>query len=177
MKNESTTIVKPRVPEDSRPGRRAFLNRVAIAATTGLFAGRSLEAAEEKPKPIDDPAGGTHREQQSYQIRVEAARRERDRPPIDHSSNGDESRYAKKLANYSKGLPHNSLGEVELPAWESMIRALSTGVPDDFEKIQMSGAGRLVNPQAGLAFDMQGADSHAVGMRPAPRFDSATVIV
>jgi membrane-associated phospholipid phosphatase len=37
----------------------------------------------------------------------------------------------------------------------------------------MSGSAKLVNPQAGLAFDMQGPDSHALAMRAAPRFDSA----
>lgn len=32
---------------------------------------------------------------------------------------------------------------------------------------------RLVNPQSALAFDLEGADSHHLDMRPAPAFDSA----
>ena len=166
---------------NSLRGRRDFFASAAVAAATGLFAGGAVEAAvaeKEKEKEKDNEKGpensaGKHREQQAYQLRVEAARRERDRPAVDHPTNGDEARYATKFASYSKGLPHNALGEVQLPAWQSLIRAIETGDPEDFDRIQVSGAAQLVNPQAGLAFDMQGPDSHALSMRAAPRFDSA----
>jgi hypothetical protein len=35
---------------------------------------------------------------------------------------------------------------------------------------------RLTNPQAGLAFDLEGADSHELVMPPPPRFDSKEII-
>jgi len=180
MKRDSNDIITSVANSNSLRGRRDFLGSAAVAAATGLFAGRSLEAAGTEKgsetgseKASDNPAADKHREQKAYQLRVEAARRERDRPAVDHPTNGDEARYATKYANYSKGLPHNALGEVQLPAWQSMIHALETGDPEDFERIQMSGSARLVNPQAGLAFDMQGPDAHALSMRAAPRFDSA----
>jgi membrane-associated phospholipid phosphatase len=172
MKNDSNDIMTRAAPALSKPGRRGFLGSAAVAAATGLLAGRALEAEGSGPGS-DNPAAATHREQKAYQIRIEAARRERDRPSADHPNNGDEARYASKFASYSKGFPHNALGEVELSAWESLMHALSTGDPEDLERIQLSGSARLVNPQAGLAFDMQGPDSHALTMRAAPRFDSA----
>jgi hypothetical protein len=157
------------------PDRRAFLNRWA-AASAGILAGTSLEGASavftgggSGEKLVD----GRHREHEAFQVRVDAARHQRDLPPANHPTNGDELRYPKKIGNFSKGLPHNPLGEVNLPAWRSMIDALDSGDPDDFERIQMNTSAKLVNPQAGLAFDMQGPDSHALSMRPAPRFDSA----
>src|SRR5262249_19630022 len=35
---------------------------------------------------------------------------------------------------------------------------------------------RLTNPQAGLGFDLEGADSHELVMPPPPRFDSKEII-
>jgi hypothetical protein len=54
-----------------------------------------------------------------------------------------------------------------------MLTALATGDPADFERITIGDGTRLVNPQAGLAFDILGPDSHALGMAPAPAFNSA----
>ena len=65
------------------------------------------------------------------------------------------------------------LGEVDLGTFASLTRALSSGDPADFEEIVVSGASKLVNPQAGLAFAMQGPDSHSLTMKPAPAFSSA----
>ena len=170
MKKDSNDTITPVTRAGSLPGRRDFLGSAALVGATGLFAGGHLEAAGTH---TDNASGAKHREQQAYQLRVEAARHERDRPTVDHPTNGDEARYRTKFANYSKGLTHNALGEVDLPAWESLLHAIETGAPEDFERIQVGGSARLVNPQAGLAFDMQGPDSHALAMRPAPRFDSA----
>jgi hypothetical protein len=109
----------------------------------------------------------------AWQARVDAARLERDQPFANHPTNGDEALYPNKIANYSKGLPHNLLGEVDIAAWNSLIRALTSGDPADFEDISINGSAKLVNPQGGLAFAMEGPDSHALTMRPAPAFSSA----
>jgi hypothetical protein len=77
-----------------------------------------------------------------------------------HPINGDEALYPNRIGNYSKGLPHNNVGEVDPAAYQSLLQALSSGDPRDFEQIQMGGTAGLVNPQAGLAFDMEGIDSH-----------------
>src|SRR5262245_26840740 len=143
MQDNSRSIRRSNV--SSFPNRRAFLNGFATAAATGLLASGSLEKASafpgsEKPNGNND---AVHREQQAYQRRVNAAKLQRDQPLAEHPTNGDESRYAKKIANFSKGLPHNSLGEVDLNAWSSMIKALNSGVPEDFDRIAMNGPARM----------------------------------
>ena len=92
---------------------------------------------------------------------------------LDHPDNGDEARYPNKIGTYSKGLPHNRLGEVDLQAYRSLLAALDSGKSLDFENIIIGLGTKLTNPQAGLAFEMEGPDSHALTQRPAPAFSSA----
>jgi hypothetical protein len=113
------------------------------------------------------------RAEQAYQIRVASAVREKNALPAAHPVNGDEDRYPGKIASYSKGLPHNQLGEVHPDAYDTLLLALSTGKPSDFENILLGGKLKLTNPQAGLAFELQGSDSHAMAQPPAPAFSSA----
>jgi membrane-associated phospholipid phosphatase len=88
-------------------------------------------------------------------------------------SNGEETSYP-YVANYSKGLPHDPDGQVMPQAYRLLLRAVGTGLFDDFERIPLgTPSGRkLVNPQAGLAFDVEGPDSHGLLLPPAPRIDS-----
>jgi len=151
--------------------RRALLGGVA-GAMVGTALHPRLEAAE------IDPSRGQQRRAQAFHVRVEAARNQRRLPVPDHRSNGDETLFANRIASYSKGLPHNALGEVDLSAYAALIAALSSGRPEDFEQIPMGcpdpGQQRLlVNPQGGLAFDMEGADCHHLGIPMAPAFSSA----
>lgn len=97
-------------------------------------------------------------------------------PP--HPTNGDEENYQNKIANYTKGLPHDPVrGEVDLSAYNAMMNALDSGKHADFEAIPMGCAPatrrKFVNPQSGLAFDLEGADSHQFAIPPAPAFGSA----
>jgi hypothetical protein len=116
------------------------------------------------------------RRELAYQIRVRAASVYRTAPIPAHPNNGDEARYPHKIASFSKGLAHNSKGEVDLAAYQTLIDALSSGQPEVFERIPLgcnANSRKFVNPQAGLAFDLEGADSHLLAIRPAPRFESA----
>jgi hypothetical protein len=89
-------------------------------------------------------------------------------------SNGDEERYPNKIANFTKGLPHNTTtGEVDLTAYASLKLALQTRNPLDFNKIILGGVAKLTNPQAGLAFTFLGLDSHYMTCPPPPEFASA----
>jgi hypothetical protein len=85
------------------------------------------------------------------------------------TTNGDEDRYPNRIGSYSKGLPHSALGEVDPAAYQTLLRAVSTGNAQDFDRITMGGNAKLVNPQAGAAFDTEGLDSHqfAIGTPPA----------
>jgi hypothetical protein len=78
-----------------------------------------------------------------------------------------------RIGNYSKGLPHDQFGEVTQPAYDSLLTAVGSGAPADFEAIELGGDVKLVNPQAGLAFDLLGADSHALSIPPSPAVASA----
>jgi hypothetical protein len=113
------------------------------------------------------------RRTQAYWTRVEAAHANFVRPVPCHDTNGDEQRYEARFASFSKGLPHDSLGHVVSSAYESMLYALTTQLPDDFEKIPLAGTRKLVNPQAGQSFDLEGIDAHAVYQSPPPPFASA----
>src|ERR687892_81281 len=96
------------------------------------------------------------------QVREETAELAFLRSHPQHLSNGEESAYRHPalgtlnyIANYSKGLPHtNPLDEVDPAAYRALLKAVASGAPDDFERIPLGGTGKLVNPQAGLAFDL-----------------------
>lgn len=80
---------------------------------------------------------------------------------------------------------HNEFGEVETEQYETLLHAVESGESESFQKIPRFGGLPLVNPQAGLAFNLQGSDPHAVktrsrsdhpiSIRPAPRIDSPEV--
>lgn len=89
----------------------------------------------------------------------------------EHVNNGEEGDYP-FVANYSKGLPHDDAGEVEPAAYNALLRAISTQRAEDFERIPVTER-KLVNPQSGLAFDLEGPDAQALLQPPAPRIDSA----
>jgi hypothetical protein len=91
---------------------------------------------------------------------------------LQHPSNLDEELYPNKIASYSKALPHNNDGTVVLSAFAALTKAVKSGDPDDFNAIPMGGDFRLTNPQAGLAFDLEGPDAHALVQPPAPAFAS-----
>ncbi len=121
----------------------------------------------------DDRGDQNQRAEDAYQVRVDAARAELRAFHPDQQDNGDEHRYPSRIGNYSKGLPHNSFGEVDAFAWASLKRALATGSPGDFENMILGGGRPQTNPQSGLAFDLEGADSHAVAPPPPPSLGSA----
>src|SRR5947209_6353996 len=160
-----------RQPAPEGVSRRRFLGGVGAAAALaagGLgLAGREVEAAgiAADGKAAEEAAragsgGGIERRNACWQFRKSAADANRLLRPPAHLDNGDEARYANRLGSYSKALPHNAWGEVEPAAYASLLRAVSSRRPADFDAIQMGGAAKLTNPQAGLAFDLEGADSH-----------------
>jgi len=92
-------------------------------------------------------------------------------------TNGDEQRYRNQnyIGNYSKGLPRlaNNFGEVDPAAYLSFMNAVRQGTAAAFENLTLGGNTKLVNPLAGLAFDLEGTDSHQLKIPSFPRLDSA----
>ena len=110
-------------------------------------------------------------------LREQAAQIAFDRSHPERIPNGEEEVFG-YLTNFHKGLPHNHLGEVEHSAYRALLTSLTTGDPNDFENIPLhfspeNDGRKLVNPQCGLAFDLEGPDSHSMMIPPAPRIDGA----
>lgn len=124
--------------------------------------------------PSHGPAGNTYaRREAALHIRERAAQLAYQRPLHAQTGNGDEDRYASRVGNFSKGLPHNRLGEVDPYAYHALLHALRSRRSEDFAAIPLGGNRPLTNPQAGLGFDLEGPDSHALTLPPAPTIASA----
>ncbi|HET7233200.1 MAG TPA: hypothetical protein VFJ16_24530 [Longimicrobium sp.] len=109
-------------------------------------------------------------------VRVEAAELNAERRHDEHANNNDEVNYPGRpfIGNFSKSLKHDALGDPDPISYGTLLRALESRDPADFEEIQLASntAVKLTNPQTGLTFDLEGPDPQEVTQPPAPRFDS-----
>ena len=118
------------------------------------------------------------RQQDARQKRIDAADIAFNRPhfgpephPIPNPQTMEDT-FPKHIANYSKGLIHDpNFGEVDDNSYQSLLDALISGNPADFENIQLDssftngrGNKKLTNPLSGLAFDLEGPDAHAIAL-------------
>jgi hypothetical protein len=159
-----------------QPTRRGFLH---TAGKTALAAGMlgvapTLKNHASEAHAAQGGQGSNQRANACAKLRRDAAQAGLASTPanLQHPSNLDEDLYPNKIANYSKGLPHNNDGTVVLSAYNALLKALKTGDPENFDAIPMGGDRRLTNPQSGLAFDLEGPDGHALVQPPAPAFAS-----
>jgi hypothetical protein len=108
--------------------------------------------------------------------RVEAAELAAARRHDEHVNNNDEVNYPERLlaGNYSKSLKHDAVGDPDPGSYATLLRALQSEDPGDFNEVILASptAIKLTNPQAGLAFDVEGPDAQELTQPPAPRFDS-----
>ena len=146
--------VGPEMPSAPSLSRRAFLGQmsgvtVATLATGGvgvaMVSGTNspmAHAAEMAPGDLQN------RRWQAYRLRRDAAIAHSNLPLPSYPTNGDEAVYPSKIASFTKGLPHNDLGEGEPTAYAALLNALTTGQPAAFEAIPLGGRMKLANPQA-----------------------------
>jgi hypothetical protein len=153
--------------------RRRFLQGMggAAAALAAVSPKRVFALPSESDPAGLETLGGRRR--RCLELRRAAALEEFRLPVPEHRNNGDEALYPNRIGNYSKGLPHSRLGEVDPRAYQRLLHAVQTGDPVAFEDIVIGGNVRLVDPQAGLAFDMEGTDSHQLALGPPPAVASA----
>ena len=133
-----------------------------------------------------------YRREKAYQTRVSAALQAKEREHPEHQANGDEQRFAS--ANYAlsftKGLVHNRGDDKEKghglvenkEDFERFRRAIDEGFIDAFTAEVRPAPPRSIKskvgkrqweaPTAGVAYDLQGPDSQAVTMDPAPAMGS-----
>ena len=153
--------------------RRSFLGRVGASTAVVAAASVGLPSllAENAEGQIADQVAA--RSDRSFQIRFNAAVRERNVQIPLQINNGDEARYANFIGNFSQGLPHNSIGEVDPTAYQALLTAVTSGKPSDFANIPLGGNVKLSGPQGGLAFDLEGTDSGQLSIPPSPTLAGA----
>jgi membrane-associated phospholipid phosphatase len=178
MSGKEYSSSKSRNVDSAGESRRKFLRQIGGAAGAAVAAGAvgvpaiSLIGGKQASAAEIGPQSGTQRADSAYDVRQQAALDQRQRPLPAHPTNGDEELYPSKIGNYSKALPHSSLGEVVITAYNSLTHALTTGNPADFEAIILGGTDKLTSPQAAYAFELEGADSLAVATPPPPALSS-----
>lgn len=141
-----------------------------VALTTITMGSISSPVSAEAIGPLTPE----QRSAEAFNLRYNAAYRNSQESLPDHPSNSDES-LAGKINSYTKGLQHNQNGVVNANSYKSLIDALTSGDPADFDKIKMSPFAELGlrNPQAAYSYFMEGKDAHSFTMPAAPAFDSA----
>ncbi len=140
-------------------GRREFLEQVGVAATlaVGVLASPSTASAQlggtlgsGSPGSVSPPVGVTNpRVIQSFNNRVNAATAESLIPVPQQVTNGDETNFPNHIGNYSKGLIHNSIGEVDSSSYQSLLNAVNSGNPSAFDHRRAELSSRMLPPQAG----------------------------
>lgn len=157
--------------------RRRFLGGLGKAAVGAAAVSAVIPVLDENSSKVSAQRGLNtvmRRANKCYEVRVNAAHANLSAISSYHyrENNGDEDLYPNRLGNYSKGLPHQSNGEVVATAYNSFLAAIKSGVPADFEQIPMGGDRKLTNPQSGLAFDMEGADAFSFIQKAPPAFST-----
>ncbi len=160
------------------PGRRRFiagLGAATAAVSTGVLA-PIVAASSASAREIDGlspapgvPPGVTHdRLVQAFSLRVGEATQDALVRPAVNVNNGDPALYPDQGGTYTKGLPHDDFGRVNLTAFASLRKALSTGRFSDFQNIIVGGTRTLNGPQGGLAFDLEALDNVQFGQPQVP---------
>ena len=164
-----------RVRKDHDGGRRQFIRKVGNAAAT--VAAGALTSSPATPAEFPGrsdtglrlPAGvSDKRVIQAFYLRLGEALQDSLVPAAINVNNGDEARYPDKSAMFTKGLPHDSFGRVDLSAYATFKTALASGRFSDFENIIMGGTRTLNGPQGGMAFDLCALDSVQFGQPQVP---------
>jgi hypothetical protein len=151
------------------PGRRAFLlgtGGMAAAALVGPGGRWSRSEQVTSAGPISTQPSGSGfpldleaRRARALELRITTARQQLRDPFPQPQPNGDEDRYdILGLANFTKALPHNDLGEVDPAAYRALLRALRSGRSEDFTRIPLGGSLKLANPEGAFSFELQGPD-------------------
>src|SRR5215472_1633861 len=160
-------------------GRRSFLKGAAsVAAVTAVVPLEPLIGGKESVAEASSiNYSAQSRAEASFSYRRTVAHDERIDVGV-QPDNGDLSRFTDFSGVYTKALLHDGLGVPNAASFQSFRRALTTGRFADFEDIIQGtpggGSNSLQNgPQGAFAFDLEGTDSHAIVIPPAPSVASA----
>jgi hypothetical protein len=159
--------------------RRSFMGVAGQLAVTATVAGAAAKASvgvaqahtrrpDERRSPLDQELVD-----KTLRLRRERAAVNAAVPLPRHLNNGDEALYPNKIGSDTRGLPHDAFGEVDPKAWASLIRAIDSQDPADFEDVILGGTRKLVQPLATLAVNLSGLSTPQHAIPPAPALASA----
>lgn len=165
------------------PGRRSFLTKAggmaAVAVATSLVPFEPLLGGKESTaEAAVAEYDSSSRANASFSYRKNVAQAEH----IDIGAlpdNGDNTRFSDHSAMWHKSVLHDDLEIVNEAAWQSFTKALSSGKFEDFQNIIVGNpggtnfTGGLNGPMGAYAFDLEGLDSHATKIPPAPSVTTA----
>ncbi len=150
----------------------------AVALAVGIPLEPLLEGKRGQAEASVVNYGSSSRAGTSYEYRKDTAQEDN----IDIGKlpdNGDDSRFTDYSGLWSKCLKHDALGIPNNAAYRSLLHALQTGDFDDFENIITGNPGGAAftstfnGPMGAFSFDLEGLDSHATNIPPAPSVTSA----
>ena len=186
MKNEgngicSTSQVNPEETLTS-PERRKFFNDTCGLTATGIAA--SVVGTGALFAPVASHAGltpgdqlkaskGEKRQEQVYDLRNKVAQFYKEQPVAEQINNGDDTLYENRIGSYTKGMPHNELGEVDQEVYNTYLKAIKKGDRDLLDSIPTPGNITLRNIENIWSIDYLGPDSHSFSIDPAPAIATA----
>ena len=146
--------------------RRSFIARAAagFACAVGLTQLRVLSSVPEAEAASGNSASFSSRKGRFRRFRERLISRVLSRTFPRHRGNGEE--ISPFFAGYTKGLPHNGLGEVDKSAYLKLLMAVRSEKISDWENIPLGGPKKFKNPLAGIAFDTEGFDSSQFSVPP-----------
>ncbi len=170
----ATAADRPSSPAQRRElDRRRFLGGMGVvvgAAASGLV---GMAAAEGTAGAVEvGPDSHFQRANRAFDLRLEAALRERAFGSPRTATNGDEERYSTKINNFSKTLPHNTYGEVDLAAYGQLVSGVANADYAALELVPRGGVLGFVGALGGYTFNIFGPDSEAITTVPPPALSS-----
>lgn len=130
---------------------------------------------DDKTRPTLTPDRLKQRRKHALQLRIGRAEAQSKSFSVDHPTNGDEERYAGRnyFASFSRGLPHDALGEVDPVAYRALLDAIEVGMFEAFEAVPLGGTIKFGNPLQSHSFLFEGQDPWGFSVPAAPAFASA----
>lgn len=165
---------KPTTRKLANPGRRSFMGKAGGMTAMAVAAALLPRKADASVITYKD----TTRANLAFAYRRQQAQAEK----VDIGvlpDNGDAAKFSDHSGTWSKVLAHDNLGIVNQNSYASFTKALTSGNFSDFESILVGNPGgtngnaQLNGPQTSLAFDLEGLDSHATNIPPAPSITTA----
>lgn len=177
MQSKQEPVVIEPVSPATAPARRNFL-RTSIASALGVVSAGvagGLGMVANRAEAFGMPGVPAHlrRAQEAFEQRLHRARINLLAIPDPQATNGDDA-LPGFYASYTKGLPHNALGEVNPDAYFLFVKAIESGKNEDYAAVPMGGTAKQISPQASTAFQMEGRHSGHLRMTPPPAFNSET---